>query len=317
MILTVTPNPSVDLLFTAERLVWDDANRIASPRRRPGGQGINLARAARVLGRESHALVLLGGRSGAELEELLAGEGQSMEAIRIDGETRVFIGVREQATDRSLLLNSRGPELDPADGARLLRAIEESVTARRPRWLACSGSLPPGLPDDLYARALQIARARRASFVVDCDGEPLRRAAGVGPDVLSPNAAEVERLLELPTGSVADARDAAAAAREMRSRFGARVAFVTLGVEGAVGADASGGWHAAASESDTRASAVGAGDAFLAAALIALDDGGGAEQAVRAGVAAGSAVLRSRGSDLLTRTDYDELLKTTNARRID
>ena len=49
MILTVTPNPSLDLLFRAERLVWDDANRIPLPRRRPGGQGINVVRAVRAL----------------------------------------------------------------------------------------------------------------------------------------------------------------------------------------------------------------------------------------------------------------------------
>jgi fructose-1-phosphate kinase PfkB-like protein len=63
MILTLTPNPSLDLLFSAERLVWEDANRLPAPRRRPGGQGINLARAARELGGQAVAVAPLGGRT--------------------------------------------------------------------------------------------------------------------------------------------------------------------------------------------------------------------------------------------------------------
>ena len=318
MILTVTPNPSLDLLFRADRLVWDDANRIDSPRRRPGGQGINLARAVRALGGETAALALLGGSAGAEIASGLRAEGIDLDAVGVDGETRTFVGVREGSTGRSLLLNSRGPTLPVADGARLLEAIERALVARRPRWLVCSGSLPPGLATDAYARALGLAREHRAAYVVDCDGAPLREAAETGCDVLSPNAAEAERLLELPAGSIDDAEAAAAAAREMCARFGVRVAFVTLGVAGAVAARGRDAWHATATaaDPDRGASAVGAGDAFLAGALLELDSSGDVTAAVRAGVAAGSAVLRSTGSELLLRSDYAQLLEKTNARRI-
>ena len=316
MILTVTPNPSLDLLFTAERLVWDDANRIDSPRRRAGGQGINLARAVAALGGETRAIALLGGTTGDDLARMLRGEGLALEVVAVDGETRIFAGVRERTTTRSMLLNSRGPTLPETDAGRLLDAVEKAVVAHRPRWLVCSGSIPPGLPADLYARPLALARDNRAAYVVDCDGPPLRAAAERGCDVLSPNAAEAERLLEVAPGSIHNDATAAAAAREMCGRFGVRVAFVTLGVEGAVGADASGSWYSPPPEPDSGESAVGAGDAFLAGALLALDRGGDAGVAVAAGVAAGSAVLRSRGSDLLTRADYEELLKKTSARRI-
>jgi fructose-1-phosphate kinase PfkB-like protein len=64
LVLTLTPNPSLDLLFSAERLVWDDANRLSDPRRRAGGQGMNVTRAALALGARSEAIALLGGRTG-------------------------------------------------------------------------------------------------------------------------------------------------------------------------------------------------------------------------------------------------------------
>lgn len=317
MILTVTPNPSIDLLFTADRLVWDDANRLDSPRRRAGGQGINLARAVRALGGDARAVALLGGTTGEELARMLAAEGIDLDVVPIAGKTRVFVGVRESTTGRSLLLNARGPKLDAADGDRLLRAIDAACSVR-PRWIVCSGSLPPGLPPDIYARVLAAVRRHRAAYVVDCDGEPLRLAASAGCEVLSPNAAEAERLIEAGAGSLRDERDAVAAAREMRSRFGARVVFVTLGAAGAVGADAGGAWHAPPPEPDAAADAstVGAGDAFLAAALLALGSTEDVRAAVRAGVAAGSAALRSAGGDLIARAAYDDMLQMTNARRI-
>src|SRR5262245_36709174 len=102
MILTITPNPSLDLLFESPRLVWDDANRLDAPRRRPGGQGINVTRAARVLGASSVAVALLGGRVGDELQSMLSAEGTPCERIDITGETRVFVGARETESGRSL-----------------------------------------------------------------------------------------------------------------------------------------------------------------------------------------------------------------------
>ena len=96
----------------------DDANRLDAPRRRAGGQGINVVRAARALGVEARAVAPLGGEVGRELAGMLAAEGTPLRAVPIEGETRVFVGVREGATGRSLLLNPRGPRLGPADAER-------------------------------------------------------------------------------------------------------------------------------------------------------------------------------------------------------
>src|SRR5688572_33222436 len=98
MILTITPNPSIDYLFEAETLCWDDANRVEMPRRRAGGQGINLTRAARVLGGESVALAFFGGSAGHDLKAMLHDEGTPFIDVPIEADTRVFFGVRETST---------------------------------------------------------------------------------------------------------------------------------------------------------------------------------------------------------------------------
>src|SRR5688572_33459181 len=124
MILTITPNPSLDYLFQAGTLRWDDANRLEAPRVRPGGQGINVTRAARALGADSLAVALLGGPTGAELAQFLATEETPFLRIVIQGETRVFVGVRESDTGRSMLLNPRGPRIADEEGEACLRSEE-------------------------------------------------------------------------------------------------------------------------------------------------------------------------------------------------
>lgn len=321
MILTLTPNPSVDLLFDAARLLWDDANRIGMPRRRAGGQGINVARAARVLGGEAAAVAPLGGAAGAELTSMLAAEGLPLHAVAIEGETRVFVGAREHVSGRSLLLNPRGPELRPSEVDALRRAVEaelgRAVAATRsgwpPPWLLCCGSLPPGAPDALYADLGREARRVGARFVPDCDGAPLRLAAEGGCDLLVPNRHEAERLLGRAIG---DPLDAGLGAAELLD-FGPATAAITLGADGAVLATADGAWHAAAAAPAGSGSAVGAGDAFLAALLLGVDASEEPGDALRSAVAAGSAVLRATGPDLLTKDDYREVREAVRVTKLD
>lgn len=310
-VLTITPNPSLDLLFEADRLVWDDANRVAAPRRRSGGQGLNVARVVRALGGEAAAVALLGGVTGDELQSILAAEGVPLRRVTIPGETRWFVSAREVATGRSLLLNPRGPACGEAEAAALLEAVAAAVTEMRPAWLACCGSLPPGLPPDSYARMVRIARSAGARVVADTDGEALRLAAAAGCDLLVPNRHEAERL----TGrSIAGVEGAVTAARAILDSGAAKVA-VTLGEEGAVAADATGAWHAAAPASHA-GSAVAAGDAFLAAWLLADLDGHGTPDLLRRGVAAGTAALASRGSAIVERADFEAMMEVVWVREV-
>lgn len=303
MILTITPNPSIDLLHETEKLVWDDANRVHAPRRRAGGQGINLTRAARVLGGDSTALAFFGGLAGAELAAMLGEEGTPHIRVPVAGETRTFVAVRETATGKSMLINPRGPELSEDDRANMLEAVEAACSERKPAWVVCAGSIPRGVGNDLYALISRIAHAHGARFIADCDGEPLERAVNAEVDLLAPNQHEAERLLRQPIVSVPEA---AAAARSLLSA--APRVLIKLGKQGAVLADAHGCWHAQ-TQAVNEGSAVGAGDACLASLLVADLAGATPYEALRRAVAAGSAVLVSHGADLLTYSDYEAMLR--------
>lgn len=312
MIITLTPNPSLDLLFSADRLVWDDANRVPMPRRRPGGQGINLARAVGALGTEEEAgpitadgpmataVAALAGPVGREITALLQAEGTPVRPVDFDGETRIFVGARESATGRSLLLNPRGPTVDSRFADRLLEEVADAVPADGAgHWVACCGSLLPGLPGDLYARVGRLARERNARFVPDCDGEALAAAAPAA-DLLVPNEMEAGRLVGMSIEGPEDAARAGLGLLDM----GPTQVVITLGRNGAVRVTAAGSWWArpelpeALAAEAAGGSAVGAGDAFLAALLL-----GAGPQALAAAVATGTAVLLGRGSTLVARED--------------
>ena len=184
--------------------------------------------------------------------------------------------------------------------------LADAGFAGRGGWVACCGSLPPGLPTDLYARVGVLARERGHRFVADCDGEALRLAVEAGCDLLVPNVHEAGRLLGREIG----ATDAVVCARALLD-LGAPVAVVTLGADGAVAVSGEGAWTATPvlppelrHEADG-GSAVGAGDALLAALLLALGgEGGSLPTALVDGVAAGTATLLGRGSTLVSAADY-------------
>jgi 1-phosphofructokinase family hexose kinase len=310
MILTITPNPSIDYLFEADKLQWDDANRVEMPRVRAGGQGINLTRAARVLGGDSVALAFFGGNSGEQLKAMLKAEGTPFIDVPIAAETRVFFGVRETTTGRSMLVNARGAILGNADRTRMLERVRQACVELRPAWVVCSGSVPRGVGDDVYAEIADIAHAHGLRFVADCDGVQLTNAVGKGCDIIAPNQHEAERLSYL---SIPNAGEAVKAANALRS-VAAEVC-VKLGPDGAIISTREGTWLARGPRLQS-GSAVGAGDAFLAALLVAKEKGAPPEEALRSAVAAGTAVLKSRGSDLLTHSDYAEMLRAVQVTAI-
>jgi 1-phosphofructokinase family hexose kinase len=309
-LLTVTPNPSLDLLYSAESLRWDDANRVDEPRRRPGGQGINVARVAKVLGARVTAVALLGGPTGEEIQRRLADEGTPIRAVTAEPDTRLFIAVHTTRANRSLLINGRGHSRTTDDAERLLELSADAMRAQQPHWVAGCGSLPPGFPIDFYSRLGRMARENGARFVADCDGGALGCALGEC-DLLVPNHHEAARLLGWKS---ADRRALAEqGARALLGRGPAAVA-VTLGPRGAVLATKSQSWHARAPRQS--GVAVGAGDAFLAALLVATGSDEPSARALACATAAGAAVLRSLGNTLMDPADYQSLLAETAARPV-
>ncbi|MFC1401152.1 MULTISPECIES: 1-phosphofructokinase family hexose kinase [Streptacidiphilus] len=295
MIVTLTPNPSLDRTLEVPDLHRGVVLRATARRTDPGGKGVNVSRALAANGRKTVAVLPCGGIVGSRLAELLAPQGVEVLAVPVLGEIRVNISVVEP--DGTVTkINEPGPVLTPQE----LDALAEAAVraGQGAAWVALSGSLPPGAPDDLYARLItRIREAGGPLIAVDSSGVPLVAALAAGPDLVKPNRAELAEASGLPVTTLGEAVTAALALRDR----GARTVLASLGADGALLVDGSGAVHGRARVAEPR-SAVGAGDALLAGYLSA---GNGGTEALAEAVAWGAAATSLPGSRMPGREHLD------------
>ena len=294
MIVTVTPNPSVDRTLEVERLQRGEVLRATAARSDAGGKGVNVTRALIANGHPSLAVLPLGGADGHLLAGLLAEAGVAHRAVATSAGTRSNITLSEP--DGTVTkVNAPGQPLRPAELDALVDAVVDALPGAS--WLVCCGSLPDGAPPDLYATLAHRARAAGVAVAVDTSGAPLEAALAGRPDLIKPNLSELIDLVGRPLATV---DEVVAAASDVRAR-GPRTVIVSLGARGALLVD--GGEPLLAIPPKVAArSDVGAGDTLLAGFLAG---GGRGQDALRTAVAWGAAAVALPGTAVPTPDDID------------
>ncbi|MFI9806361.1 1-phosphofructokinase [Streptomyces sp. NPDC052301] len=302
MILTVTPNPSLDRTYEVPALERGEVIRAAGERMDPGGKGVNVSRAVAAAGRRTVAVLPLGGAPGALVADLLDAQGIEVAPVPVTGATRSNIALAE--SDGVLTkINAPGPELTEAEQELLLDTVREQ--SRDADWIACCGSLPRGLAPSWYADVVTRAHAGGARIALDTSGRALLEALRARPDVVKPNVEELAAAVGRPLATVGDALKAAEELRGM----GARAVLASLGADGQLLVEDAGAWFGSA-HVDTVRSNVGAGDSSLAGFLIA---GGSGPEALASAVAHGAAAVQLPGSVMPTPADLDPAAVTVTA----
>lgn len=298
-ILTITLNPTVDISSEAEVVRPTRKTRTANTRYDPGGGGINVARVITTLGGDAEAVFLAGGEMGSLLGRLLGEEGIHRQPVAIAGQTRIGIVIYEKATGLEYRFVPEGPPVKPDE----LRPCLDAVESHGGGYVVASGSLPAGVPDDIYAQMAERAAARGVKFILDSSGAGLKTTLEKARVFLvKPSSEELEQLV----GRKLDEGGIRQAASEIVSRGAAELVAVTLGADGALLVSASGILRMAAIHVRVR-SAVGAGDSFVGAMVWALSQAKPTEEAFRFGVAAGAAAVMTPGTQLCKRADVFEL----------
>lgn len=287
MIVTVTPNPSVDHTLEIDTLTRGEVLRARNVHAEPGGKGVNVSRALRRNGAQTTAVLPVGGAEGGQLSTLLEEQGVACATVRIAAPVRSNITVAE-LDGTTTKLNASGPALTEAEVQALLKAVGAEL-GRAPRWLVAAGSLPAGAPGDLYVHLARIAGEHGVPIALDSSGAPLEAAAHDGRiDLLKPNQEELAELLGRELCTIGEVTEAA---REVIG-WGAETILVTLGAHGALLVRADHVWWAAGPPVVPR-STVGAGDCSLAGYLFADDP---PAERLRRAVAWGSAAVALPGT---------------------
>ena len=262
MILTVTPNPAVDLTWHVDRLTPGATHRVPTGASRAGGKGLNVARVLHAAGHEVLALATAGGTTGDEFRAELEASGMPHRLIPTASATRRSAAVVDDASGESSVLNEVGGPVAPDEAAALAEAAQQlGGTARA---VAICGSLPPGLEaDDLGVLVARLVAAG-VPVVVDTSGAGILAAARAGAHALKPNREELAEATGL-----ADPLDGARALVDL----GARLVVVSLGADGLVAIARHGAPVAARLPRVLHGNATGAGDAAVAAIAASLAAG--------------------------------------------
>jgi tagatose 6-phosphate kinase len=287
LIGTVTLNLALDVTYNVDELVVGGSHRVTEIRQRAGGKGVNVARVAATLGHQVLALGFVGGLAGEIVAEELFDAGLTALLTPIAGETRRTVAIVNGADGDATIFNEAGPSVSPDEW----RAFHDRMPWARIGVLACSGSLPRGLPADAYAELAVRARHHDVLSVIDAGGDSLLAAAKAGAVVRS-NAAELRDALGTDISGEEGARQLV--------DLGATAAVITDGSRGMVAASKLGAWRALPVEL-VAGNPTGAGDActaVVAAAVAESPEPDWAEVLKSAVAASAAAVLTPVAGDI-------------------
>ncbi|MFJ4223619.1 1-phosphofructokinase family hexose kinase [Microbacterium sp. NPDC089695] len=261
MILTVTPNPALDLTWRVDRLTPGATHRADAGAARSGGKGINVARVAHAQGASVLALTTAGGRTGVAFVADLGASGVPHRLVQVAAPTRQTVALVDEALGDTTIVNERGENPTDAEWAALFGEVVDALPSAR--VLVISGSLPPGAPGSFVPLLIGTAADAGVPVIVDTSGPALLRAADAGASVLKPNAAEL-----VEATGIADPVEGA---RALLAR-GAGLVLLSRGAEGMLAVTAETVTHARL-DAPLAGNPTGAGDAAVAACAALYADG--------------------------------------------
>jgi 6-phosphofructokinase 2 len=300
-LVTLTMNPALDITTSIDVVRPTDKMRCETTRYDPGGGGINVARVAHVLGASVSAVFTVGGPTGARVASLVRDEGVLCRQIEIAAQTRESFTVNENSSGQQYRFVLPGPLLSLPEQSRCLdRLRAEAVSAD---FVVASGSLPPGVPLDYYQRVSDICRDVGSRLVLDTSRGGLRHISS-GVFLLKASVRELRECVGRP---LVTESEQLAAAQALVENGCAQVVLVTLGSRGALLVTRQASQRFSAVPLRGGGSGVGAGDAMVGAITTGLSRGWPLIKSVRLGIAAGTAMSMTPGTEVCTRTSVEEL----------
>jgi len=301
MIATITLNPSLDRTITVHGLRVNESNRWTSLRLYAGGKGIDVSRAIHEMDGRTIAYGFIGGPEGRALEILLDEEGVPFSFTPVEKGTRTNFIITDTRTSQQTIINAPGPHISKGELERFLRKLRGIHPP--PDLIAAGGSVPPGVPANIYYDIILEAKSHGVKTILDAEGQWLEEGIKAKPYLIKPNIREAEQLLEteLPT------EEAIIKAALNLVKMGIEIAVISRGKEGIIAATKESIFKAVPPPVKVR-SAIGAGDCTIAGLTLKLAYGEPLLEACRLAVAMGSAAVLTPGTELCHRADVERLL---------
>ncbi len=301
MILTLTLNPCIDKTIYLEQLEVGSYNRVKSTREDLAGKGLNVSIVLNNLGEDTLCKGFNFKSNGHLLRQLLDDRKVRHDFLLEEGAIRTNIKLFDRSCQVMTEINEAGPHVCEASVNQLLADIETAL--EHTDILVMSGSIPPGVPVDIYQRLIKMANEKQVKTVLDAAGEPLLLALQEKPFLMKPNTLEFEQAFQKELASGMDILEAARRA----VKDGIPYLCLSMGADGAMLIDQEHAYQAKPLPLEPKG-LTGAGDSMVAGLCYAIQKGLGSPDMLRYAMAAAGGSIRQEGTILAGKDDIEELL---------
>ena len=301
MIVSVTLNPCIDKTVYLDRLTVGEYNRVRSTRTDVCGKGVNMSIVLSHFGIPTCCTGFNFKENGRLLEKVLEREGIPYDFVTADGEIRTNIKLFDRSCQDMTEINEAGPLVPPQTVEALLEKVEELL--EQCSILVLSGSIPPGVPTDIYGTLIRMAHRKNVKTVLDAAGEPFLLGLKEKPCLIKPNDFELAQAFP---GETKAGKTPLEIARNI-IRDGVSYVCVSMGGDGALFVDESHAYQASPLPIEVKG-LTGAGDSMVAGMCCALHKGLDAREMLRYACAAAAGSVRLEGTLLASLSDLEELL---------
>lgn len=300
MILTVSLNPAVDKICELDKINPGQVNRLKSTMNVAGGKSINVTKILRQFHMPVMAVGFLGGSGGKLIAGTMEELGVECHFTEIAGQTRTNLNIL--AADGSVTeILEPGPVIREKELEHFRKQFSGALELCR--MVVLSGSVPEGVPTDIYAELIRECKAYGCKVLLDGSGEALWQGVQAGPDLLKPNLRELEVLL----GKKLESQESFLEETCRLCSDGVERLVVSLGSQGLFYRDAQGYVYQPAKEVKV-VNTVGCGDTVVAALCMSELAGDDAETAMQKAAAMAAANATTRENGQIPMSTYLELL---------
>jgi tagatose 6-phosphate kinase len=281
MITTVTLNVAIDKSYVIDELKTGEVMRVQKCSKTPGGKGLNVARVIKLCGEEVVASGVVGGHSGAYVEDLLKEQEIEFNFAYTASETRTCINVLDREGNSTEFLEP-GEPITQTELEDFLDKFEKMIA--KSDVITISGSVPKGVETDIYARLVALVREKGKKVILDSSGDLLKEGIKACPTMIKPNRDEIKSLLN----QSADDWDGLIAGARKLQRSGIEFVVVSLGTDGAIVVTADAIYHGKPPIIQP-INTVGSGDSMVAAFAVGLAREYSIEEMLRYAIAVSAA----------------------------
>lgn len=301
-VVTLTINPALDIYSTLDKIEPEKKLRCTTPTKDPGGGGVNVSRVLKRLGLDAQTIYTCGGHTGKLFKDLLVKEEITQDVVEIEEDIRQNFAFSEESSGELYRFGFPGASLQEKEIEKVLEKIRKIDDSE---FLVISGSLSPGAPVDLYAKIARIAKEKNIKLIVDTSGPPLKKVIEEGAYLIKPNINELEDITGIKNGNEGQLKQLLL---NVLNDYPVNAIVMSMGPKGAYLATKGEVHHFPAPHIKAKSS-IGAGDSMVAGMVYRLSLGKDLQDAVRFGIACGSATIKSPGTQLLQKKDAEKFFK--------